>query len=301
MISRAKMDQPKPTVIELVPASKCLLWDRQKTIFARFGWVFLVVCFQFCGTTVEAQQGRPDSRIADIVSTGKLRVGIGLANLVSAVKDPATGELRGVAADLGRALAARIKVEFQPIEYPRPGLVLDGAKSDTWDVTFLVIDPARAADADFSASYMESDFTLLVPAGSPIRNFADADQPGIHIGVPRGDAVDLRLTRIVKKAELVRVDNQAAGVDLLRTGQTHAYAAPRPALIEMSAHLSDTQVLDDSFATISFAAFVPKGHDQRLAYVSEFLEEAKASQLIQTFIERGNLRGMRATPPARSN
>ena len=26
MISRAKMDQPKPTVIELVPASKCPLW-----------------------------------------------------------------------------------------------------------------------------------------------------------------------------------------------------------------------------------------------------------------------------------
>ena len=272
----------------------------QTTIFARLGWALLVVCFQFCDATVEAQQG-PDPRIADIVSTGKLRVGIGLANLVSAVKDPATGELRGVAADLGRGLAARIKVEFQPIEYPRPGAVLGGAKDNAWDVAFLVIDPARAADADFSAAYMESDFTLLVPAGSPIRNFADADQLGIHIGVPRGDAVDLRLTRIVKKAELVRVEDQAAGADLLRAGQVHAYAAPRPALIGMSAHLSGTRVLDDSFATISFAAFVPKGRDQHLAYVTEFLEEAKASQLIKTFIERANLRGMRAAPPAKSN
>jgi polar amino acid transport system substrate-binding protein len=260
---------------QLLSISSGAIMNRQKTIFARLGWVFLVVCFQFCDATVEAQQG-PDPRIADLVSTGKLRVGIGLANLVSGVKDPATGELRGVAVDLGRALAARIKVEFQPIEYPRPGVVLEGAKNNAWDVTFLVIDPARAADADFSAPYMESDFTLLVPGGSPIRNFADADQPGIHIGVPRGDAVDLRLTRIVKKAELVRVDNQAAGADLLRTGQTHAYAAPRPALIEMSAQLSGTQVLDDSFATISFAAFVPKGRDEHLAYVSEFLEEAKA-------------------------
>src|SRR5581483_10540927 len=159
----------------------------------------------------------PDPRIADIVSTGKLRVGIGLANLVSGVKDPATGELRGVAADLGRALAGRIKVEFQPIEYPRPGLVLGGAKNNAWDVTFLVIDPARAADADFSAPYMESDFTLLVPAGS---------------------------------------------ADLIRAGQTHAYAAPRPALLGMSARLPGSRVLDDSFATISFAGFVPKGHEQ---------------------------------------
>ena len=88
-------------------------------------------------------------------------------------------------------------------------------------MTFLVTDPARGADADFSAPYMESDFTLLVPAGSTIRNFADADEPGVRIGVPRGDAVDLRLTRIVKKAELVRVDDQAAGGDLLRTGKSH--------------------------------------------------------------------------------
>jgi polar amino acid transport system substrate-binding protein len=274
--------------------------NRQKTIFAGLGWVFLVVCFQFCAATVEAQQG-PDPRIADIVSTGKLRVGIGLANLVSGVKDPATGELRGVAAELGRALAARIKVEFQPVEYPRPGVVLEGAKNNAWDVTFLVIDPKRAADADFSAPYMESGFTLLVPAGSPIRNFADADQPGIHIGVPRGDAVDLRLTRIVKKAELVRVDNQAAGADLLRTGQIHAYGAPRPALVGMSAHLPGTQVLDDSFATISFAAFVPKGHDQHLAYAGEFLEDAKASGLIKSFIERAGLRGMKVAPPAKTD
>jgi ABC-type amino acid transport substrate-binding protein len=95
-----------------------------------------------------------DPRIADITSTGKLRVGIGLANLVSGVKDPATGELRGVAVDLGRTLAARIKVEFHPIEYPRPGLVLGGAKNDAWDVAFLVVDPERGSDADFSASYI---------------------------------------------------------------------------------------------------------------------------------------------------
>jgi polar amino acid transport system substrate-binding protein len=180
-------------------------------------------------------------------------------------------------------------------------VVLDGARNNAWDVTFLVIDPARAADADFSSPYMESDFTLLVPASSAIQNFADADQPGIRIGVPRGDAVDLRLTRIVKQAELVRVDNQAAGADLLRTGRINAYAAPRPALLGMSAHLSGSHVLEDSFATISFAAFVPKGHDGNLAYAGEFLEEAKASGLIKSFIERAGLRGMKVARPAKSN
>jgi polar amino acid transport system substrate-binding protein len=133
---------------------------KQKAIFSALGCGLLFAFFQFAPGIAEAEQVS-DPRIADIVRAGKLRVGIGLANLVSGVKDPATGELRGVAVDIARVLAARIKVEFQPIEYPRPGVVLDGARNNTWDVTFLVIDPARAADADFSPPYMESDFTLL--------------------------------------------------------------------------------------------------------------------------------------------
>lgn len=88
---------------------------------------------------------------------------------------------------------------------------------------------------------------------------------------------------------------------MLRTGRIHAYGAPRPALIGMSAHLPGSQVLDDSFATTSFAAFVPKGHDQHLAYAGEFLEEAKASGLVKSLIERAGLRGMKAAPPAKSN
>jgi len=273
---------------------------RQKAISSALGCGLLIAFFQFAPRIAEAEQVT-DPRIADIVQAGKLRVGIGLENLVSGVKDPATGELRGVAVDIARALAARIKVEFQPIEYPKPGMVLDGARNNSWDVTFLVIDPGRAADADFSPPYMESDITLLVPAGSAIRNVKDADQPEFRIGVARGDAVDMRLRRIVRQAELVHVASQAAGEHLLRTGRTDAYAAPRPALLGMSAHLSDSLVLEDSFATISFAAIVPKGHDGNLAYVGEFLEEAKASGLIKSFIERAGLGGTKVAPPAKSN
>ena len=71
------------------------------------------------------------------------------------------------------------------------GAVLDGAPTNAWDVAFLVIDPARSAVADFSPPYMQSNYTYLVPSASSISKVADADRPGIRIGVPRGDAVDL--------------------------------------------------------------------------------------------------------------
>ena len=245
--------------------------------------------------TAYAQQSK-DPRVADLVRTGKLRVGIGLGSPSGAMKNPATGELRGLAVDLGRTLAMRIGVDFVAIEYPRPGAILEGVQTNAWDVAFLVVDPERAKEVDFAPPHTQSDFTYLVPAGSSIHKVADADQPGIRIAVPRGDGVDLRLTRLLKKAELVRTDTLSAAVELVRTGGAHARAGPRQAVLAESVKLPGSRVLADGFAVISSAALVPKVHAGRLAYVSEFIEEAKASGLVKKIIEDAGLRGVQVAP-----
>ena len=251
------------------------------------------------GVHLALGQPSADPRVADLVQARKLRVGIGLGTPALAIKDPATGEARGPSLDLGRALAARIGVELQPVYYPRPGAVLEGLRSNEWDVTFLVADPSRAAEADFSPPYMTSDFTFMVAAPSPIRSVADADRAGIRISVPRGDASDLRLTRMLKHAELIRADSIAAASDLVRTGQVNAYAGPRFTLMAEAARQPGSRVLDDHFAVISNVGMVPKGNAQRLAYITEFLEEAKASGLVQQAIDRIALRGVQVAPAAK--
>jgi len=174
---------------------------------------------------------------------------------------------------------------------------MEGLKAAAWDVAFLAIDPARAAVADFSPPYMEYDLTYLVPAGSSIRTVADADQPGVRITTPRGDASDTRLSQMVKRAKLVRVDNSAATVDLLRAGQADARGGARPNLLELSARLPGFRVLEDRFGVIHIAALVPKGHAGRLAYISEFIEEGKISGLVLRAIERAGVRGVQVAPP----
>src|SRR5712691_11826649 len=96
-----------------------------------------------------------DPRVADLVRTGKLRAGVGVVAPHWAVKDPATGELRGVAVDIARALAKRLGVELVMVEYPSPPSVLDGLETGAWDVGFLAIDPSRAVLVDFSPPYLQ--------------------------------------------------------------------------------------------------------------------------------------------------
>jgi ABC-type amino acid transport substrate-binding protein len=85
----------------------------------------------------DGMQQAPDPRVADLVQAGRLRVWLGPGSPALAINDPATGEVRGPALDLVRSLAARIGIEVQPVEYPRPSAIMEGVPTNAWDVTFL--------------------------------------------------------------------------------------------------------------------------------------------------------------------
>lgn len=249
------------------------------------------------GTPIANAQQAPDQRVADLVRAGKLRVGIGVVAPHWAIKDPGTGELRGVAVDIARELAMRLGIELVAVEYPSPPAVLDGLKVDAWDVGFLAIDPSRAVVVDFSPPYLQIDATYLTTAGSSIRSVTEADQRGVRIAVTSKSVEEIVLSRSLKRAELQRIDTISAGFDLLRDGNAHALAAPRPALLALSTRLPGSRVLEDRFHAAFGAMAVPKGQTGRLAYIAEFVEQAKASGLVQQAIERAGVRGVQVAPP----
>lgn len=237
---------------------------------------------------------RPDPRVADLVRAGRLRVAMYPPQYA---KDPATGELRGWTIELGRALATRIGVEFLPVEYSTPPQALNALKAGACDDGFGAMDASRISEIDFSPPVLQFDFTYLVRADSSIRGIADADRPGIRIAVVRNHASTLCLNRVRKHAELVEAETPDIAFDLLRTGRADAWASTRPALLEFSGRLSGSHVLADFFGANFTAMTVPKGHPERLAYISEFIEEAKASGLVKYAIVQSGWRGVHVAPP----
>jgi polar amino acid transport system substrate-binding protein len=226
------------------------------------------------GQRIANAQQLPDARVGDLVRAGKVRVAL------------LGGVVRGIGMDLVRTFATRLGIEVVSVEYPTPEKVLESLRAGTSDVGFLVIDPARAAVVDFSPPYLEREFTYLVPAGSRIRSVADADQPGVRLAVVRMHASGLALNRIVKHAELLRTESLDTAFDLLRTGHADAFASAREDLVKYSIQLPGSRVLADRYGASFSAMAVPKGQAGRLAYVSEFIEEAKASGLVQRLLER---------------
>jgi polar amino acid transport system substrate-binding protein len=234
-----------------------------------------------------------DPRVADLIRAGKVRVGLFPPQYT---KDE-TGALKGPWVEIVRALGARIGVEVVVTELPNPDQLVEYLAAGICDVGSLGFDPARADQVGgFSPPFMQVDYTYLVPAGSPIRNIADADRPGVRIAVVRNHASTLALGRILKHAEQIGADTPDAAFELLRGGRADTWASIRPSLLDYSIALPGSRLLDDSYGANLPALVVAKGQTARLAYISEFIEEAKASGLLQRVIERTGQAGFRVAP-----
>jgi len=245
-----------------------------------------------------AADARQDPRVADIVRAGKVRVGLHLPQFI---KDPVTGEIRGngtgaVIVQVAQALAERLGVELQLVGHPSPPALVECLKAEACDAGFLGFLPNRTAEVGFTPPYILVPFTYMVPAGSSIRSIADADKAGVRIAAVRSHASTLALGRVLKRAEMVGVEIPDDAFELMRSGRADAWASPRPPLLEYATQLPGARVLDDRYGANLQSMAVPVSQAGRLAYISEFLEEAKASGLVQRAIEHAGERGIEVAP-----
>lgn len=223
---------------------------------------------------------------------------IGAVNFNIAFVDPATGEIRGVGADLIRAFAAQVGASLDPVVYPTNQAILAALNEDAWDIYAEAGGAARAAGALYAGSYMLVEQTYLVAEDSPFTSTADLDRPGVRIVVNRGAPGDLQLTGLLRQAELVRSD--APGIqasESLFAGEVDAYAFNRQELLRLVEQRPGFRVLEDSFAVTDLGIALSPGHETLLAQVREFLEDAKASGLVQEAIEANGVRGVRVAEP----
>lgn len=235
-----------------------------------------------------------------------MRVGLFLPQYV---KDEATGELNGrgtgyAAMQIAPALAQRLGVAAEFVGYPAPKNVVACLKAGECDMAFLGIEPSRVAELDFSPAIFEFDYTYLVPAGSPVRQTADADRPDLVIAVVEGHASSLALQMRLRHAEMLGAETPDQAFDNLRTGRAQALACPRDVLLDFAATLPDARVLDDAYGANRVGIAIRKGDAALLACVRDFVEEIKASGFLRRVVESDHLRGFRVavgTGPMTSN
>ncbi|MBM3358222.1 MAG: transporter substrate-binding domain-containing protein [Betaproteobacteria bacterium] len=237
----------------------------------------------------------PEARQA-LAPTGKLRVALQLANPLNVIRDSASGEMKGVAFDLGNELARRPGVPFEPVLYPSVGALLDGGKTGAWDVAFVGFSPARAKEWNFTGLHLQVEFGYLIPAGSAISTMADVDRAVIRVAVQEKSGPDRFFSGTLKNTVMVRASSNPAALEAVKSGRADVMGSLKPILFDMSNQLPGSRVLDGRPGIDPHAMVMPKGRDLGMAYARQFVEDAKFEGLVRAAIERAGLRGVVVAP-----
>jgi polar amino acid transport system substrate-binding protein len=239
----------------------------------------------------------PAGAIADLAPKARLRAAINFGNPILAVKDPATGEPRGVSVDLSRELGRRLGVPVELVTFDSAGTVFAAQKSGAWDVAFIAIDPVRAVDLSFSPPYVVIEGAYLVPERSAIRSNAEVDRAGVRVVVGAGSAYDLFLSRELKQATIVRAPISPAVTDLLVAQNLDVAAGVKQQLDADARRVPGVRVLAGRFMVINQAMAVPRGRDAGAKYLDAFVEEMKANGFVKESLARHRIEGASIPPP----
>jgi polar amino acid transport system substrate-binding protein len=226
--------------------------------------------------------------LKDLAPTGKLRAAINVGNIVLAKKGENGAEPSGITVDLARELGKRLGVPVELVVFELANKVSGAANKDVWDICFLAIEPARAAEVEFTAPYVIIEGTYLVAKDSKLKDIADVDATGVRIGANTGAAYDLFLTRSLKNATLVRAV-ASAGEDmfsLFEAGKVDAAAGVRQPLDIYAKSHPETRVMPGRFMEIRQAMAAGKGKVAGQKYLSSFIEELKASGFVAEALKR---------------
>jgi polar amino acid transport system substrate-binding protein len=232
----------------------------------------------------------PEPRLI-LAPSGVLRAGLYPGTPTSILPDAGPGEPRGVGYDLGKELARRLGVPYEPVVLAKNAEVLAAVKSGEVDVAFTNATAVRARDMDFGPSYLEIELGYLVPRGSALTTPAEVDTPGLRVGVTAGSSSDATLSRDFKHAEVVRADTFDVAIEMMATGAISAYATNKATLFEMTEKLPGSKVLEGRWGIERHAIAIPKGREQAMAFIRQFTNDVKSEGVVGAAIARAGLRG----------
>ena len=229
----------------------------------------------------------------EIAPTGKLRVAIAISPAGGAfwsTKNQAGG-YAGVPVDLGKEMAAQLGVPVEYVVHQNSGQITDEASKGVWDVTFLPKDAQRETRMSFGPIYEVADATYIVKAGSSVTNFQTLDQPGVKVAAVNDTTTTMRGAMAhLKQAKVTGYQTYDEIFGLLGRGEIDAFALSRDQLNALAKKIPGTRVLDETFKQTVTAVAVLLNHPQSLAFVTEFMTEAKANGALRKAYDNNGLK-----------
>lgn len=235
----------------------------------------------------------PAAIVRDLSPTGTLRASINLGNPVLAQGTPASPT--GVTVDIAGELGSRAGVPVELVCFDAARKSFGAMTAGRADICFLAIEPAREAQVAFTAPYVVIEGVFAVPRDSAITTTADVDREGVRIGVKKGSAYDLFLSRTLQHASVVRGDE---GTGVFCELGLEVAAGIRQPMTEFVSGPPGFRLVEGRFMQIRQAVGTTRTRrPETVKFLRAFVEELKASGFVADALRRANQPDATVAPP----
>src|SRR5207237_10684958 len=178
----------------------------------------------------------------------------------------------------------------------RLGAVTRCARCGSWCAPLIPLGEELEKFVDFGGAYHLLQSTYRVAPGAKLTKVEDANGPRVRIGGVANTATFRAAQRTAPKAIFLTVPGVEAAVAAMKAGEIDCIALSRESLSGLTARIPGSHILDGGFLNSSTAVAVPKGKPEALAYVSQFVEDAKAAGLVRRAFDAMNLQNSQVAP-----
>jgi polar amino acid transport system substrate-binding protein len=234
----------------------------------------------------------------ELTPTGTLRVGVAYAPKPTPifVTQDSAGAVRGVALDIGKALAEHLGVSLELMVAATTAELTEACVAGAIDVGFMPADDERRKRLDFSPPYFMIESTFLAAAGAHIKTLADVDRADVTVVGVAGSTTIRAAARSVKAAKIVAATSVAQAMAMMQAGQAQAFALTHDALPPLQQTLPGSLILSGAFQVTGVAMAIQKNRPAALAKVSAWMVQAKTDGTVRRALDDAGLNTLTIAP-----
>jgi cyclohexadienyl dehydratase len=232
------------------------------------------------------------SHLYDITKSGKLRVCTWPLYYSISFRNPATGELEGIDADLMKELANDMGVKLEVVETAFGTFIAD-LQANKCDIGMFGVGATmkRAQAVEFSKPYLVTNVYAVVKEDGPIKQWGDIDKKGITAAVTLGSYIEPFMRGYLKNAAVNAVAPPATSQAELMTNRADVIMSDFPTALRMKKEFPGVTFLlpPEKLAVTPYAYVVAPGDQIWLNYVNLFVDTIKLDGRLARFAEKNGL------------
>jgi len=258
-------------------------------IAAAFAAVFAASGVPF-GESASAQQQQ--SRLFEVTKNKKLRVCQYPLYYSISFRNPKSGEIEGIDADLAKELAKELDAQLEIVESGFATFIAD-LQANKCEIGMFGVGATlkRAQAVEFSKPYLITNIYAVTRKGGKIKTWDDIDQKGVKAAVSLGSFIEVFMKGYLKNAEVVSVAPPNTREAELVAQRVDVIMTDFPTAIKVTDEFDWAAYLlpKEKLAVTPYAYVVPPGDQIWLNYINLFVDTIKLDGRLMQYAKKHKL------------